>query len=544
VNYKYKLPTISEAERTSLVEALLLIIEQQAQAIQKLEEDAQHLRDEVAVLKKQKKRPTFKPSKLDKETETETETDADADADDEKNKKKKRPGSKKRKKTKDLKIHDYQIIEPEEALPENSKFQGYRDYVVQDFKIIPFNTCYRLAIWKTPEGKIMTGRAPKGGHFGGTVKSYILYQHHHCQVTQPLLLEQLREWGVDISSGQINNILLKENEEQFTQEKEDLLTTALEVSNYVTVDDSGARHKGKNGYVTHIGNQHFAWFKSTNSKSRINFLTLLRTGQTDYLVTDEAELYMTQAKLPISMLSKLQEQSEKNFADEKSWEAFLDRLGFKNPRHRRIATEGAIIGSLLEHGFRHDIAIVSDGAGQFNVFLHALCWVHTERLIHKLIPLNDQHRIEIQQVRDKIWTLYRDLKGYQKTPTLTQQSELRTRFDTIFSEKTSYETLNQLLKRIKRNKQELLLVLERPEIPLHTNGSETDIRDYVKKKKVSGGTRSDDGRRCRDTYASLKKTCRKLGISFWKFLNDRISGTNSIPPLPEIVRQKIIDDTT
>ena len=117
------------------------------------------------------------------------------------------------------------------------------------------------------------------------------------------------------------------------------------------------------------------------------------------------------------------------------------------------------------------------------------------------------------------------------------------RFDTIFNQKTSYETLNQLLKRINRNKQELLVVLQRPEIPLHTNGSETDIRDYVKKKKVSGGTRSDDGRRCRDTFASLKKTCRKLKISFWEFLNDRILDVNSIPPRAEIVRQKMVNKT-
>lgn len=75
-------------------------------------------------------------------------------------------------------------------------------------------------------------------------------------------------------------------------------------------------------------------------------------------------------------------------------------------------------------------------------------------------------------------------------------------------------TLDRLLRRIHKNKSELLLVLERPEIPLHTNGSERDIRDHVKKQKISGGTRSELGRQCRDTFSSLKKTCRKLRISF------------------------------
>jgi len=542
VKNKYPLPPITEAERTPLVEVLLLIIEQQAQAIQKLEEDAQHLRDEVAVLKGEKKRPEFKASKLDKETDPDDD-DKSGDSDDDEKKPKKRPGSSKRKKTHTLTIHHEETIQPEGILPDDATFKGYRDYTVQDLKISADNTRYHLAIWETPDGKTYSGRPPNGGHFGGTIKSYILYQYHHCQVTQPLLLEQLREWNIDISSGQINHILLKEKEKEFIQEKEELLSTALEVSDYITVDDSGARHKGKNGYVTHIGNQHFAWFKSTESKSRINFLKLLRAGQTEYHLSDESYLYMTQAKLPHKMLTRLQEHSETIFPNEERWEAHLDSLGFKRPKHRRLATEGALIGSLLEHGFRQDIVIVSDDAGQFNVFLHALCWVHTERLIHKLIPLNDQHRTEIQTIRDQIWTFYRDLKAYQKSPSSEQKNKLDARFDTIFNQKTSYETLNQLLKRINRNKPELLVVLQRPEIPLHTNGSETDIRDYVKKKKVSGGTRSDDGRRCRDTFASLKKTCRKLKISFWEFLNDRILDVNSIPPLAEIVRQKMVNKT-
>ncbi len=538
---KYELPPIPNAEKTPLVKALVLLIEQQAHTIQKLEEDAQHFRDEIAELKGEKKRPKFEASKLDKETEAHLEEADKSDGNDKTSKK--RPGSSKRKKTPTLTIHDEEIIQPTGILPDDAVFKGYRDYTVQDLHILPHNTCYHLAIWETPDGKTFSGRAPQRGHFGGTIKSYIIYQYHHCQVTQPLLLEQLREWGIDISSGQINNILLKEKEEEFTQEKEALLSTALEVSDFITVDDSGARHKGKNGYVTHIGNQHFAWFKSTDSKSRINFLELLRAGQTDYYLSDESYLYMIQTKLPHKMLIKLQGHTQSTFPDQESWEAHLDTLGFKRPKHRRIATEGALIGSLLEHGFRQDIVIVSDDAGQFNVFLHALCWVHTERLIHKLIPLNDQHRIDIKMIRDQIWTLYRDLKVYQKAPSLEKKIELSLQFDTIFNQTTSYETLNQLLKRIKKNKQELLVVLQRPEIPLHTNGSETDIRDYVKKKKVSGGTRSDDGRRCRDTFASLKKTCRKLKISFWKFLNDRILETHLIPPLSEIVRQNMANQT-
>jgi len=118
---------------------------------------------------------------------------------------------------------------------------------------------------------------------------------------------------------------------------------------------------------------------------------------------------------------------------------------------------------------------------------------------------------------------------------------LQRRFDAIFCQKTCYITLDLALKRIYNNKSELLRVLDRPEIPLHTNGSETDIRDYVKKKKVSGGTRSDEGRRCRDTFATLKKTCRKLGISFWDYLTNRLSiGSQPVALLPDIICEKTL----
>jgi Transposase IS66 family len=166
--------------------------------------------------------------------------------------------------------------------------------------------------------------------------------------------------------------------------------------------------------------------------------------------------------------------------------------------------------------------------------------VHAERLVHKLLPLNDQHREDIARVRGEIWSLYADLKDYRQHPTAKRKRELARRFDTVFIQKTRYATLDRLLRRIHMNKSELLLVLERPEVPLHTNGSERDIRDQVKKRKISGGTRSKLGRQCRDTFSSLKTTCRKLGISFWDYLSDRISCTDKIPLLPHLLEQRIV----
>ena len=102
---------------------------------------------------------------------------------------------------------------------------------------------------------------------------------------------------------------------------------------------------------------------------------------------------------------------------------------------------------------------------------------------------------------------------------------------------TCFASLNQALKRLNNKKAELLLVLERPDTPLHNNLSESDIREYVKKRKISGSTRSDEGRRCRDTFTSIKKTCRKLGVSFWDYLRTRVTGEAGVPRLSELIRR-------
>jgi hypothetical protein len=187
-----------------------------------------------------------------------------------------------------------------------------------------------------------------------------------------------------------------------------------------------------------------------------------------------------------------------------------------------------------------DAVILSDDAGQFNVGRHALCWVHAERLIHKLDTFNDRQRRAVTRIRARVWRLYADLKAYRKRPSARRKADLARRFDALFTTRTGFVTLDRLLRRLHANKQELLAVLDRPDIPLHTNGSENDIRCQVTRRKISAGTRSDAGRDCRDAFLGLMKTCRKLGLSFWTYLGDRLhaSDTPEIPPLPDLVRAR------
>ena len=257
------------------MEQLLVQLEYVLEENRRQAEIIQQMRDEIAVLKGQKAKPKFKPSGM--ETETEPDGDADgSDADDKDHGREgKRAGSSKRSKTQQLTIHETIKVPPQARIPERSRFKGYRDFVVQDLRVQPHNTCYRLEVWQTPDGERLLGELPanlNGGHFGPELRRYALYQHHHCHVTQPLLHGQLREWGIDISVGQINALLSGANAGLFA-EKDQLLVTSLEVSRHIPVDDSGARHRGHNGYVRQIGNDWFA---------RVSRALAARAGSTSY----------------------------------------------------------------------------------------------------------------------------------------------------------------------------------------------------------------------------------------------------------------------
>ena len=249
-------------------------------------------------------------------------------------------------------------------------------------------------------------------------------------------------------------------------------------------------HKAKTGVCTQIGNDQFTSFSTTGSKSRLNFLELLNAGDTTHLINDAGIAYMRERNLSGKVIDLLTAHPTRSFADRAAWTAHLDALGITklvvHPDPVRIATEGALWGSIAAQGLLHGTVIVSDGAGQFDVGRHALCWVHAERLVHKLDAFTADRQAAKEAIRDRIWQLYADLKAYARAPTPAIKAELETRFDAIFTSQTGFVLLDRQLKRLHALKADLLTVLDRPDVPLHTNGSENDIRTHVTRRKVSG----------------------------------------------------------
>ena len=491
------------------------------------QEEIQQLKDEIAVLKGQKPRPKIPPSALEGSHSKDKQNDKD-----------KPPRGKhpRHQKTKHLEIHTKNRVKPE-SIPEAAIFKGCQKFTVQDIVLRPYNTVYELERWQLPDGTYLTGKLPQNirGHYGPQLVSYILHQYYGCRVTEPLLFAQLREIGVLISEGRLSNILVQ-SQEAFHQEKNELLAAGIAANGQVKVDDTGARHQGKNGYSTIIGNEFFTYIVSTTSKSRANFLRVLHGAEPRYLVNEDTADYIESLKPSYWLGKYVLLQARDRSMNEADWDKFLLEINVRAEGDLRLATEAALFASLIDSGIPRDLGVHGDDAGQFNVFVRSLCWVHEERHYRKLIPSDEITRQAIEQVRGEIWDLYRSLQGYKLTPSESLKSLLQQSFDNLFSKKkTASPTLNNQLAKTYAKKDELLRVLERPETPLHNNGTETDAREMVVKRKVSGGTRSEEGQKCRDTFVSLKKTCAKLGLTFLGYLEDRINGLFKIPKLAEVI---------
>ena len=501
-------------------------------ALAKLKVEHQAVKDELARLKHLPPRPPIKPSGMDKATDAKGPEAVGVKG----GRSTQRRGSQLDK----LTIGATVVVTAK--APPGSRHKGYEDIVVQDLSLKPTVTRYRRERWETPDGRMILAKLDRGivGGYGPNLNRLVLALHFAGQMTCERIVALLNGMGVVISKRQVVRLLTVKLE-TFRVEDAAVLKAGLSGA-YVTVDDTGARHAGKSGYTTQIGSSNFTAFRTGPSKSRLAFLSRLCGGTSLYVINDAAIDYMKGRDLSQIVIDKFTAHEARIFASAGDWERHLQALALGEmkvlPDPVLIANEAALWGAIHHQGLLQDTVVVSDDAGQFRVGVHALCWVHAERLVHKLIPANDKQRNAVEVAKRMIWWFYRCLKDYKLAPNLEQAQILRARFDRIFKRaRTGYATLDGLLKRLHRHKDELLRVLERPKIPLNTNASENDIRAFVTKRKISGGTVSEKGRDARDVMLGLAKTCMKLKLSFYDLIGDRLGIPGpKIPDLATLVR--------
>lgn len=513
-----------------LVEKILSIedaIEKLQEENRRLKELVEKLKKEIARIKKVPDKPQFKSSAKDLG---------------QKITRKKTPVKKRRKQL--VPTEEITLTIPESELPDGAVLKDYQEYTVQEVETRIRVIRYRVARYTLPNGKIIRAKKPidsELGHFGPELIRHVVYQYHRNNVPQDKILEELRDKGIDISAGQINTILAKVAK-ALKPEYEEIFEVAKKESDIICVDDTGERHKAENWFCTAIQNKFFAYYKSTKRKSRISFLKTMGGKYNDFVLNDEAFAYMKFCNIREEVIDILRQFSNKILSSENAFDEFIERVllpCYRGVKSLRNIKEAALLGGLICHGLDPRIILLSDGAGQFNLFRHALCWIHIGRCFKRYIPENEEDEAELKRICTDFWNYYDELDKYSEAPSIEQREALGAKFDDIFGQSVTSEKLSSLLFSIREKKDQLLRIFENPNTPLHNNGTESVIRPRVVKRKISGPTRSEIGRESRDIFSTIDRTCRKNKISFWMFLGSRIKNDQTIPFLPDLIRQNI-----
>lgn len=188
--------------------------------------------------------------------------------------------------------------------------------------------------------------------------------------------------------------------------------------------------------------------------------------------------------------------------------------------------------------------LMADDAPQFKLLTNelALCWVHDGRHYKKLRPVVPDNVKILKIFQKKYWKYYKELLKFRKKPTKEKADRLTIKFDKLFSTETGYADLDKRIGKSKQKKNELLLVLKHPNLPLHNNAAELAARAQVRLRDVSLHTKTEEGTKAKDTFLSIFQTAKKLGINSYQYILDRINGKYILPSLADAINRKCKKD--
>ncbi len=416
---------------------------------------------------------------------------------------------------------------------------------MQDVVVHTDNVLFRKEKFYSPSlGKTYLAELPPNyhGEFGPGIRALVIIFAFACQMTEPKILEWFGQVGTYISAGQISNLLIKD-QQQFHEEKDAVYQAGLASSPWQQLDDTATRVNGQNQHCHVVENPLYTSYRTTPSKDRLSVIDVLRNGQPrTFRLNGEALRYIETAGVSGITRQQLSHLPQDRDLDEATMhrllEEYLPNLGSQT--RKWILDASAVAAYHAQTQWPVVRLLVCDDAPQFTwITLElSLCWVHEGRHYKKLFPYVAQHQKLLEDFLGEFWDFYRELLAYRRQPTLEARTRLEAQFDILFATKTGYWALDERIALTRAKKPSLLMALEHPEIPLHNNSAELDARQRVRKCKISFGPRVADGAKAWDTFMSLAGTARKLGVNFYRYIQDRISGANQIPPLASIIKQR------
>ena len=531
------LNAIQEENARELVKRLLNTIEQLSAEVRELRVENQRLRDANNHLKGEQGKPNIKGNKIGQAPQR------DHSSEQERHKGRRRHKSSKKT---DVHIDREEVLKVDPArLPADAEYKGCEAVVVQDLQLHPNNVrFYKEKYYSASRHKSYLAELPPGykGQFGPGIKSLIVTLYFGVGTSEPKIQEFLKNMGVQISKGEVSDLLIKE-QDSFHAESAAVYEAGLRSSPWQQTDHTETRVDGQNERCQVVCNPVYSSYHTRPGKDRLTVLDVLRQGrQRIFRLNEEAFGYLEKVSL-----SKAAQQILPQWRSEKVWDeaAFVKRLDTALP-NLNIQQRTAILGAAAvaayhaERGIPIVDTLVCDDAAEFNWLTRArmLCWVHDGRHYKKLEPIVALHRGQLEDFRKSYWAYYDQLLAYREKPTAQNRTQLETQFDELFATHTGYYDLDQRIAKTRAKKTSLLRVLQHPELPLHNNASELAVRQRVRKRDVSFGPRTPLGVQAWDSFMTLADTARKLKISFYAYIQDRISETNQIPPLATLVTQR------
>src|SRR6266702_1119571 len=530
------LHSIADERARELVRRLLNMLEDVMADLRASQAENQHLRNEINRLKGEQGTPKIKantppPPRQNHSSEQE---------------RRKPKAWSKRSKTAHIPIDREQVllVDPD-RLPPDAQFKGYEEVVVQDVILRTDNVLFQKEKFYSPsQHTTYLASLPQGysGQFGPGIKSLALVLYFGAQMSEPKVAELLRSVGVQVSDGQVSNLLIK-GQAPFHAEKKALYQAGLASSPWQHLDDTSTRVDGQNGYCHIVCNPLYTAYFTTAAKDRLTIIDVLTNHRPRrFLVNTEALGYVEASGLSAVRCRQLAQVADEVIMDEAQMQALLEtHLPGLGPQQRKwILDATAVAAYHAAVAFPVVRLLVCDDAPQFTLITEelALCWVHEGRHYKKLMPSIPYHQTLLEAFVQRFWAYYAQLLAYRTQPTPEEATRLTEEFETLFTTVTGYQALDERIAKTRAKQSCLLMVLAHPEIPLHNNPAELGARARVRKRDVSFGPRTHEGAMAWDTFMTLAATATKLVVSFYHYIHDRISGTSQMPSLADLIVER------
>lgn len=445
-----------------------------------------------------------------------------------------------------VKVDRSKILEyPEAELPFDAEFKGYEEVIVQDILLKTDNVLFRKEKYYSPsEKKTYLASLPSGydGEFGPGIKALVMSLYYGGNMTQGKLLDFLSNIGISMSAGYLSNLLVN-NSSKFESEFNEVYVSGLESSPWQHLDQTSARVKGVNHTTNIICNPLYTVYFTTLRKDRLSVLGVLQNNrELEFILSPLTYQLLDNFNVPQKWSHQIKGLPQEIPLNGDEFNSLLNQnLRAVGSQHRTRILEAAAIAFYAQQSQIPVIkTLVTDDAPQFKLLTDdlSLCWVHEARHYKKLSPFVTCHQKKLDKFLDDFWDYYRELLAYKNSPSGLEKLRLQSKFWEIFGSLTGYEQLDERKKLTLSKISELLLVLEHPELPLHNNPAELAARTIVQRRNISYATQTCEGTKAMDVFMSLVATTRKLGISFFEYMHDRISYLGNIPSLGTIIRQQ------